>query len=186
MRGTPVSRRASSRDRECGACVSFETSLFPSGARTAVFCLSTLGPRGWMTEGLERPSRVAMGANDGSDDDDVVSPPRLGRPQRRGRRLARPCHAHRQRTPARRARRVVPSAAGRRRSGRESLRLRREPAPRRPVGHAAARPADARRAGHPVREPARRREPAAARRQPRARRDLLRRTRSSARRASRS
>src|SRR6266480_687939 len=66
MLGTPVSRRASSRDRECGACVSFETSLFPSGARTAVFCLSTLGPRGWMTEGLERPSRVAMGANDGS------------------------------------------------------------------------------------------------------------------------
>ena len=58
-----------------------------------------------MTEGLERPSRVAMGANDGSDDDDVVSPPRLGRPQRRGRRLARPCHAHRHRTPARRARR---------------------------------------------------------------------------------
>src|SRR5207247_1700923 len=90
------------------------------------------------------------------------------------RSVAGPCHAHRQRAPARRGRRLVPSATGRRRSGCEPLRLRREPAPRRSVGHAAARPADARRAGHPAGKPARRREPAGARRQPRSRRHLLR------------
>src|SRR5436309_8305537 len=45
MRGTPVSRRASSRDRGCGACVSFETSLFRPGSDGCVLPLYARAPR---------------------------------------------------------------------------------------------------------------------------------------------